>query len=572
MESKKIFFRLMIASELGKPKRKVCTLYNQTYFKKIVLKEDHMKVTDILVQCLESEGVEYVFGIPGKEILDLVDSLSRSNQIQFVNVRHEQGAAFMADVYGRLSSKVGVCLSTLGPGATNLLTGIASAKLDHSPVVIITGQAAFERQHKESHQYLDIAKVFEPATKWSIQIKDSQRIPEMIRKAFRVARMEKPGPVVLELPENLAEQMISSKPLPVASVPESIPVMDSLQAAISLIQQYKKPLVIIGNGVIRQEAVAELHTFIEALQAPVIHSFMAKGVLPKHHPLNFFTFGFNKNDEVLAAIKEADLLIVIGVDFVEKLPKEWNEKKLPILHLDAISAEIDEYYPVQVELVGNIKQSLREFNRLTIPTKSWVPFGNLQAKIKKSYQIEEISQDLKSLPLTIEKVLHIIEKLSSKNTIVISDVGAHKVSIARTYQPKQPNRLIVSNGLASMGIAIPGSIGAKLACPNDSVICITGDGGALMNFSEIETAKCLGLSFIIIILNDSILKLEQETMNKMFGKSYGVAFQNPDFVQLATSFGVKGGRVSRVAEFENMLKEALESSTELVIIDVSLQI
>ena len=531
-----------------------------------------MKVTDVLVQCLENEGVEYVFGIPGKEVLDLVDSLSRSNQIQFVNVRHEQGAAFMADVYGRLSSKVGVCLSTLGPGATNLLTGIASAKLDHSPVVVITGQAAFERQHKESHQYLDIAKVFEPATKWSIQIKDSQRIPEMIRKAFRVARMEKPGPVALELPENLAEQMISSKPLPATSIPESIPVMDSLKAAIALIQRHEKPLVIIGNGVIRQEAVAELHIFIEALQAPVIHSFMAKGVLPKHHPLNFYTFGFNEKDEVLAAIKEADVLIVIGFDFAEKLPKEWNEKKLPILHLDAIPAEMDEYYPIQVELVGNINQTLRVLNQLDIPSKSWVPFGNLQEKIKQAYQIEEIPKDLCSSALTLENILHIIEKLSTVNTIVISDVGAHKVSVARTYQPRQPNRLIISNGLASMGIAIPGSIGAKLACPDAPVICLTGDGGALMNFSEIETANRLGLSIIIIVLNDSMLKLEQETMNKMFGKSYGVTFQNPDFVQLATSFGVKGRRVHQVAEFENTLKEALGSSNELVIIDVSLQI
>ncbi|WP_028390828.1 acetolactate synthase large subunit [Bacillus cihuensis] len=529
-----------------------------------------MKVTDVLVQCLENEGVEYVFGIPGKEILDLVDSLSRSHQIQFVNVRHEQGAAFMADVYGRLSNKVGVCLSTLGPGATNLLTGISSAKLDHSPVVVITGQAAFERQHKESHQYLDMAKVFEPATKWSIQIKDSQRIPEIIRKAFRVARMEKPGPVAIELPENLASQMISSNPLPITPVPESIPVIESINDALTLMQQYKKPLVIIGNGVVRQEAVAELHPFIEALQAPVIHSFMAKGVLPQHHPLNFFTFGFNEKDEVSAVIKEADLLIVIGFDFVEKLPKEWNKKKLPIIHLDAIPAEMDEYYPVQVELVGNIKQTLRIINQLDIPTKSWVPFGNLQEKIKQSYQIEEIQKDLNSLPLTIENILHIIEKLSSMNTIVISDVGAHKVSIARTYQPRQPKRLIISNGLASMGIAIPGSIGAKLACPGATVICITGDGGALMNFSEIETAKRLGLSFIIIVLNDSILKLEQETMNKMFGKSYGIMFQNPDFVQLATSFGVIGRRVNHVVEFENTLKEALCRSNELVIIDVTL--
>ncbi|MFK2825975.1 acetolactate synthase large subunit [Bacillus sp. B190/17] len=530
-----------------------------------------MKVTDVLVQCLENEGVEYVFGIPGKETLDLVDSLSKSTQIQFVNVRHEQGAAFMADVYGRLSNKTGVCLATLGPGALNLLTGLASAKLDHSPVVALTGQAAFERQHKESHQYMNMMRIFEPAVKWCTQIKDSQTTPELIRKAFKIAKMEKPGSVVVELPENLASQVIPNKPLPVRPVSISIPIMEEMQTAQTLIRQYKKPFILVGNGVMRQEADAELQIFAEQLQSPVTHSFMAKGVLPKNHPLNFFTFGFNEKDEVLAGIKEADLLIVIGLDFVEKLPKEWNKQKLPILHIDASPAETGEYYPVQAELVGNIKHTLQALNHLDLPSKAWVPFMNLREQIQQSYQMEEREADVSSLPLTIENVLHIIEKHSSENTIMISDVGAHKVSIARTYQPKRPNGLIISNGLASMGIALPGSIGAKLACPHNQVICITGDGGVLMNISEIETAKRLGLSFVIIVLNDSMLKLEQETMDKMFGESYGVTFQNPDFVQLAESFGIKGRRSAHLVEFENELKDFLESSGGIVLIDVLIQ-
>ncbi|WP_284037838.1 acetolactate synthase large subunit [Neobacillus sp. 114] len=523
-----------------------------------------LKVTDVLVQCLENEGVEYIFGIVGKETLDFAESLSKSEQIEFVNVRHEQGAAFMADVYGRLSNKPGVCTSTLGPGAANLITGIASAQLDHSPVVAIIGQAGLNRQHPESHQFVDIVKLFKPVTKWCTQILESQFLPTAIRKAFRTAKLEKPGSIVVTLPENLAAQMIPNLPLSVAPIPEIIPDMDSVKSAVRLIENHLKPFVIVGNGVIRQDAGDALLSFIEALDAPVTHSFMAKGVLPKDHPQQYFTFGFNEQDEVLAGLEEADSLIVIGFDFVEKLPKEWNPKKLPVIHIDTVPAEINEYYPVQAELVGNIKKTLEMLVQQKLPHKTWAPSGGLQEKIKMAYKTEQTDSNL-----TIENILHIVEKCSNENAIVISDVGAHKVAIARTYQPKKPNRTIISNGLASMGIAIPGSIGAKLACPSDQVICITGDGGALMNISEIETAKRLGLSFIIIVLNDSMLKLEVQIMNKMFGENYGLTFGNPDFVQLADSFGIKGFRGETLSYFEKVFKEAL-ASEEIVLIDVSI--
>lgn len=528
-----------------------------------------MKVSDVFVKCLENEGVEYIFGIIGKETLDLADSLSKSNQIQFINVRHEQAAAFMADVYGRLSNKVGVCLSTLGPGATNLLTGIASAELDHSPVVAIIGQAGVERQHPESHQYIDLVKIFEPATKWSTQMKESQTVPAIIRKAFRTAKMEKPGAVAIILPENFAPQMIANEPLPITPLPKSSTLMEDIHAAIALLQKCIKPFIIIGNGVIRNDAYLEFQSLVEKLKVPVSHSFMAKGVLAKDHPQNYFTFGFNENDLILPGIEECDLLIVIGYDFVEKLPKDWNQKKRPVLHIDSLPAEINEFYPVKAELVGNINQTLKMLNQHEIPTKAWVPSGNLQGKIKKAYRLEE-NQSVER-QYNIESILQIIEKVSPENTVVISDVGAHKVAIARTYQPKQPNRLIISNGFASMGIGIPGAIGAKLACPSDPIICITGDGGALMNVSEIETAKRLGLSLIIIILNDSMLKLEVETMSKMFGNSYGLTFQNPDFLELAASFGIKGNRAANLLELEKILCEALHSQEDIYLIDAAIQ-
>lgn len=526
-----------------------------------------MKATDLLVQCLENEGVEYVFGIMGKETLDLMDSLSKSKKIQFINVRHEQGAAFMADVYGRLTKKVGICLATLGPGATNLLTGISSANLDHSPVVAITGQAGFESQHPESHRYVDIVKVFEPATKWSVQIKDPQTIPRVIRKAFRLAKLEKPGAVLIELPENLAPQMVTNQPLPVSPSPKSAPISQAIKDAHFLLNNSQNPLVIVGNGVIRQDAVREFLDFVENLKSPVIHSLMAKGILPKNHQLNYFTFGFKKNDEVLPIIEQSDLLIVIGFDFVECPPKDWNKSKCPILHIDTVPAEMDEQYAVKGELVGDLKETLKALSGQNILSKPWAPSCNLKEQIRTAYQIDLDPKEEQTL--TIENILTVVEKYSTEKTIVISDVGAHKISIARTYQPKQAGRLILSNGFASMGIALPGSIGAKLACPDDPVICITGDGGALMNFSELETAKRLGLSFIVIILNDSTLKLENQMIQEKFGFNFGTNFGNPDFVQLAESFGVKGVRPNRLTDFVQVLKAALNQKDELTLIEVN---
>lgn len=548
-----------------------------------------MKAADVLVKCLENEGVEYIFGMMGKETLDLIDSISRSKQIQFVNVRHEQGAAFMADIYGRLSHKAGVCLATLGPGATNLLTGIASAALDHSPVVALTGQAGFERQHNESHQFLEIVKIFEPATKWSVQVKDSQTIAEIIHKAFRVATMEKPGPVLIELPENLAAHMIPDNAMSTSQIPKSIPIFEAFQQTSSFINKALKPFIIVGNGVIRGSAENELRIFIEKIQAPVTHSFKAKGILPKNHPQNFYTFGFNEGDEVLHGIDEADLLIVIGFDFVEKLPKDWNKKKIPIIHIADVPAESDEYYPIKAELVGDINQTVHALNTLEILPKQWAPSGDLQEQIRQSYrlyengggensskntqnQIRQLSQiqTEKDKSLSLISILHSIEKQALDQTIVISDVGAHKVTIARTYQPKQANQLIMSNGLATMGIALPGAIGAKLARSEAPVICITGDGGALMNFAEIETATRLGLSFIIIILNNSKLKLEEEMMMKTFKNRYGTAFSNPDFIKLADSFHIKGVRPTNIREFENMLTDA-QMQNELTLIEIQLE-
>jgi acetolactate synthase I/II/III large subunit len=524
-----------------------------------------MKATDALVSCLENEGVEYIFGIIGKEVIDLANSLSMSKKITYIPVRHEQGAAFMADLYGRLSGKPGVCLATLGPGAANLLTGIASANLDHSPVIALTGQKGLESQHQNAHQYLEITKVYEPATKWSIQVKDANTIPEIIRKSFRVATEGKPGAVLIELPENIASENVTTKPLAITELTISVPAAEPLNLATKLLNESNNPFIIVGNGVIRQGAVTEVQAFINQLGCPVTHSFMAKGIIAKNHSQNYYTFGFNEKDYVLRGIEEADILVVIGLDFVEKLPSEWNRKNIPVIHIDHLPAEVDEGYPVKVQLIGSLKETLQLFTKTEIIPKPWQPSGDLKKRMEEAYSIKEKRNGDSSL--TIENILHAIERKQTDKTLVISDVGSHKVSIARTYQPNHAQQLIISNGLASMGISIPGAIGAKLACPEKTVVCITGDGGALMNFAELETAIRLGLSFVIILLNDSMLKIEEEMMKQKFGESFGISFSNPDFIQLAQAFGIKGMKPETIEEFETVLAEAMNSTNEITLID-----
>jgi acetolactate synthase-1/2/3 large subunit len=531
-----------------------------------------MKATDVMVKCLENEGVTYIFGIPGEENIDFMHSLASSEQIRFVPVRHEQGAAFMADVYGRLTGKAGVCLATLGPGATNLLTGVGDANLDHAPVVAITGQAGLERMHKESHQYIDVVGMFEPVTKWAVQIKRPETIPEIVRKAFKLAELEKPGAVHIELPEDIAGDEIDPNIVPKTVLPKSVPAMESLEKAVERIKQSKKPFIIAGNGVIRQQASEALRKFAEALGIPVTNTFMAKGVMPPDHPLNMYTVGLQMKDYVLCGIHEADLIITVGYDFVEYLPIYWNEHNpKPIIHIDTQPAEVDKHYPVAVELVGNIVSALEYITEHHKTPKQWMPSGELHKKlVEEFHEINGESpsfssnEDGKIKPKTI---LYELESIVTDNTIVISDVGAHKIWIARNYQPQKPNRVIISNGFASMGIAVPGAIGAKLACPDDPVVCITGDGGFLMNGVEIETAKRLGIAFVILVLKDAKYGLIEWKLMNRFEATFGVDFENPDFVRFAESFGIVGMRVHHPSELRETLRKAL-GMNQVVLVEI----
>ncbi|RMF06857.1 acetolactate synthase large subunit [Candidatus Woesearchaeota archaeon] len=526
-----------------------------------------MKASDVMVKCLENEGVEYIFGIPGEENIDLMDSL-RESKIKFVTTRHEQGAAFMADVYGRLTGKAGVCLATLGPGATNLVTGVADANLDKAPLVAITGQAGLERMHKESHQYMDVVHMFEPITKWNARIHSIDIIPEVVRKAFRIAQAEKPGATHIELPEDVAKSEVPEEfatPIPISEFPKTHPEREEIDRAKALIRSAKFPVILAGNGVIRAHASHELVHFAEMNNIPVANTFMAKGAIPSNHPLSISTIGLQANDYVLCEISKADLIIAIGYDLAEYSPAKWNpDRDKKVLVIDSQPAEVDSHMTIAHELVGDIRQILRSLGGTRIIERS----SEYARTLKKIIEEERDSyRNDSSFPMKPQKIILDIRAAMKEEDILISDVGAHKLWIARMYPAYKPNTCIISNGFASMGIAIPGAIGAKLAKPHLKVVAATGDGGFLMNSQELETAKRLGLSFVVIIFNDSRYGVIEWKQMKTFGRSTAVEFTNPDFVKYAESFGAKGVRIRSADELLPALKAALDSK-DIWVIDV----
>ncbi|NJN02398.1 MAG: acetolactate synthase large subunit [Leptolyngbyaceae cyanobacterium RM1_1_2] len=518
---------------------------------------------ELLVRCLENEGVEYIFGVPGEENLQVLQALKYSS-IQFITTRHEQGAAFMADVYGRLTGKAGVCLSTLGPGATNLMTGVADANLDRAPLVAITGQVGTDRMHIESHQYLDLVAMFSPVTKWNTQIVRPSNTPEIVRKAFKLAQSEKPGAVHIDLPENIASMAAKGLPLRPDSREKTFASIHSLQQAAVAISQATNPMILVGNGAIRAEASDGLSEFATRLNIPVANTFMGKGVIPYTHSLSLWTLGLQQRDFISCALEKADLVIAVGYDLVEFSPKRWNpEGEIPIVHIGLTQAEIDSSYIPRVEVVGDIADSLQEIlkrvDRKGLPEPHAL---SLRADIRADY--EQYAND-DEFPIKPQKLIYDLRQVMGAEDIVISDVGAHKMWIARNYHCVRPNTCLISNGFAAMGIAIPGAIAAKLVHPSRKVVAATGDGGFMMNCQELETALRVGANFVTIIFNDGGYGLIEWKQHNHYGESAFVHFKNPDFVKFAESMGLKGYRIESTEDFLPTLKAALEQDVPAVI-------
>ncbi len=522
-----------------------------------------LNTAELLVKCLENEGVEYVFGLPGEENLDILEALKDSS-IQFITTRHEQGAAFMADVYGRLTGKAGVCLSTLGPGATNLMTGVADANLDGAPLVAITGQVGTDRMHIESHQYLDLVAMFAPVTKWNTQIVRPSNTPEIVRKAFKIAQSEKPGAVHIDLPENIAAMPATGNILKQDSRAKTYSSMTTIQAAAKAIAEAKNPLILAGNGAIRAGASKALTEFANKLDIPVANSFMGKGAIPYTNPLSLWTVGLQQRDTISCAFEQTDLLIVVGYDLIEYSPKKWNPNgEIPIVHIGINPAEIDSSYIPLVEVVGDIADSLSEIVKRTDrghhkPSE----IAKLRQQIQADY--DSYAKD-DGFPVKPQKLIHDLREVMGPEDIVICDVGAHKMWMARHYHCDSPNTCLISNGFAAMGIAIPGALAAKLVHPNKKVVAVTGDGGFMMNCQELETALRVNTPFVTLIFNDNGYGLIEWKQINQFGKPAFVKFGNPDFVKFAESMGLKGYRVESAADLIPILKKALVDDVPSVI-------
>jgi len=525
-----------------------------------------MKASDLLVRCLENEGVEFVFGIPGEEILDVMDSILGSG-LRFIETRHEQGAAFMADVYGRLSGKAGVCLSTLGPGATNLLTGVADANLDRAPLVAITGQVSLDRMHKESHQYIDVRSMFKPVTKWSTEVTRPQIIPEAVRKAFKVAQTEKPGATHLELPEDVAAEQVREeevgRPLRVQAPFSSEPLSAQVERAVQVLARARRPVVLVGNGVIRGRAHEAVRQFARTLNIPVAHTFMGKGIVPDTDSLSLYTLGLQARDYTARVFEQADVVVTVGYDFVEYAPCFWNPNRdKRVVHVDMSPAEVDAHYIVEVGVLGDLALSLDQIGEgLTPFDLQWAK----QSRDTVTTGFETETAGGPTWPMRPQHVIRDLRTVLAAEDLVICDVGAHKLWMARMFPCVTPNTCIVSNGFASMGIGLPGAVAAKLLFPHRRVVAVTGDGGFLMNAQELETAVRLQLPIVILVWRDDGYGVIRWKQALRFGRASFVDFVNPDLVAYAKSFGAAGYRAAEASELKPILTEALACGRPAVI-------
>ena len=524
-------------------------------------------IAEQIVAILASYGVEYVFGVPGEENEDFLFALSQST-ITFVPTRHEQGAAFMANVWGRMTGRAGVCLSTLGPGATNLLTGLADAHLDKAPVVALTGQASSTRLHKESHQYIDVAAIFKPITKWNTVIQNPVVVAEAINKAFKIAETEKPGVTHIDLPEDIAALPAVGEIIPLTRVRRGAPDYKALAECLTLLGEASRPIILAGNGAIRKRASKQLRILSEKYNIPVISTFMGKGAVSDRAEQSLHAVGMKARDIGVVALETADLVITVGYDIAEYDPAYWNtDNTRPIVHIDFEQAEVYRDYQPTVEIVADISGTLWEIMRILDEAQARV-FTSWYLPAKKAIE-QDITKYATQKTLTVPWVLSQIRTAMDDTDVLLSDVGAHKMWIARNFPVYEPGTCVISNGLASMGIALPGGIATKLALPDRHVVSVMGDGGFMMNSQEIETAKRLGVGFTIIVLNDNDYGLISWKQTSHRGRSVGTKLTNPDFVAYAKSFGIKAYHPTTQADVTKVLQKVIPSN-ELTLITIDI--
>jgi acetolactate synthase I/II/III large subunit len=523
-------------------------------------------VAKLIVKCLENEGVKYIFGIPGEENIHVMDALNNSS-IRFILVHHEQAASFMADMYGRVTRAAGVCVGTLGPGAINLLLGTADAHTDSAPLVAISAQVGLNREYKETHQFVDLVSMFKPVAKWAAEIKVPIAVPEMVRKAFKVAQTERPGSCYIGVPEDLEEMSVSPdlRPLPRSQVYDSAPFPWQVRRAANVLEEAKSPIVLAGHGAARDNAQDALIRFSEHLHIPVATTFMGKGVFPDMHPNALGTVGFMRHDYVNFGFDVADVVICVGYDLQEFDPVRINpnaDKK--IIHISRYAAEVDTHYPVAVGIESNLSMALDDLAK-GVSSKGGLKAGN-QKKIVNLLrtELEEGAQD-DSFPVKPQRIVSDIRKALGQSDVVLVDTGALKMWMARLYPTYKPNTCLISNGLSTMAFAVPGAIAVKLAYPERKVLAAAGDGGFLMLGSELETAIREDVPIVVLIWEDQAYGLIKWKMDLELGHHSSVDFHNPDFVKYAEAFGAKGYRISSADELLPTLRSALKDNAISVI-------
>ena len=518
-----------------------------------------MKASDLFVKALENEGVEYIFGIPGEENLDFLESLRHSKSIKLVLTRHEQGAGFMAATYGRLTGKPGVCLSTLGPGATNFLTPAAYAQLGGMPLVMLTGQKPIKKSKQGQFQIVDVVEIMKPVTKMSKQIVNGNNIPNLVREAFRLAKEERPGATLLELPEDIASEDVDNTHLYNTLEPRR-PSANSkaIDQAIETIQKAKMPLLLIGAGANRKRTSLALIELIDKTGIPFFDTQMGKGVVDERHELFLGTAALSDGDYLHCAINRADLIINVGHDVIEKPPFFMNHDGQTVIHINFSSAQVDAVYFPQLEIVGDISDSVQAISDKIEVQKHWDFDYYKRVKIEGVKHIQDLSND-EGFPVKPQKVVNVIRQLMPSDGIVTLDNGIYKIWFARNYLAHEANTLILDNALATMGAGLPSGMACKLINPNKKVVSVCGDGGFMMNSQEIETAIRLKLNMVCIVLNDNSYGMIKWKQTGMGFETFGLDYGNPDFVKYVESYGANGYLVKKNGDFASILKHCLET-------------
>lgn len=509
----------------------------------------------LFIKCLETEGVKYIFGVPGEENLLLLEAIRESN-IKFIVTRHEQAAVFMAATMGRLTGKVGVAISTLGPGATNMVTGVAYAQLGGMPLLIITGQKPIKKSKQGQFQIIDVVRMMEPITKMTTTIVSGDRIPTIVRESIRLAEGERPGAVHIELPEDIAEEETDAEIIIPQKVRRPGPDPKAILEAVKMIEEAKSPVVLAAAGANRKLIRKQLNNFLDKTKIPFITTQMGKGVVDESSPNYLGTTALSADDYVHCALNKADVIIVIGHDITEKPPVMLTTEKHKVIHINFYEAMVDTVYVPALEVIGDISHSLWAISEEIKPQEHWD--FSYTATLKK-YLDENISAktDSDSFPLLPQRIVYDLRASLSKDAILCLDNGMYKIWIARNYPAYEQNTVLLDNALATMGAGLSSGIAAKLLYPEKQVVVLVGDGGFMMNNAELETAKRLNLDLVVVILNDSgfgMIKWKQGEMNL---PDFGLSFGNPDFVKLAESFGAKGVRIEKASELKTSITNAL---------------